>query len=159
MMTYKKMLEEAQKNGTSSEKIMWQSVAGVEMLLADIKEAHPQLYWDFMRKQHEILYKGHYGEEFAAYDISKLQWVDSSGEEHTGGYWTKDQVLEASKGLPFPAGTTDCDKWVAFNSMYADLARISPDTDIIKVAYEFYFNDVDFDYTSSGKIWKYMSCI
>lgn len=151
------MLEEATKNGVANEKTMWLSVANVEILLDEVKQIKPQLYWDFLRHQHELMYKGHYSEEFAEYDISKLKWEDVEGNKHEGAYWTKGQVLEASKGLVFPPGTTDCDKWVAFNSMYSDLSTICTDAEIIKIAYIFYFKDLDFDYTKSGKIWKYMS--
>lgn len=153
------MLEEATKSGVANEKTMWYSVESVAELLDEVKCMNPQLYWAFMRKQHELMYKGHYSEDFAKYDVDQLEWEDAEGNKHNGAHWTMEQVLEASKGLSFPAGTTDSDKWVAFNSMYSDLALICTDAEIIKIAYVFYFKDLDFDYTKSGKIWKYMTCV
>jgi hypothetical protein len=156
-MKYKEMLEHAKAKGLASEKTMWDSIDDIEDMLCYMKREHPDKYWRFMRNQHAIMWHDHYSEEFAEYDISKLKWEDTEGNKHEGAYWTKAQVLEASKGLAFPPGTTDCDKWVAFNSMYSDLSTICTDAEIIKIAYTFYFKDFDFDYTTSGKIWKYMA--
>lgn len=158
-MTYKEMLEHAKVKGLASEKTMWDSIDDIEDMLCYMKREHPDKYWRFMRNQHAIMWHDHYSEEFAKYDVDQLEWEDTEGNKHKGAHWTMEQVLEASKGLSFPAGTTDSDKWVAFNSMYSDLASICTDAEIIKIAYVFYFKDLDFDYTKSGKIWKYMTCV
>lgn len=158
-MTYKEMLEHAKVKGLASEKTMWDSIDDIEDMLCYMKREHPDKYWRFMRNQHAIMWHDHYSEEFAKYDVDQLEWEDTEGNKHKGAHWTMEQVLEASKGLSFPAGTTDSDKWVAFNSMYSDLASICTDAEIIKIAYAFYFKDLDFDYAKSGKIWEYMTCV
>jgi hypothetical protein len=112
-----------------------------------------------MRNQHAIMWHDHYSEDFAEYDIEHIKYKDKEGKEHEGGHWTKDQVLSATSGKTYPPGTTDCDKWVAYNVMYADLNKVLDDARILDVAYAFFFADDDFDYTKGGKVWKYMSAL
>lgn len=156
-MKYKEMLEEAKAKGLTSEKTMWESIASIEDLLCDIKREHPEEYWTFMRKQHGIMWKNHYSEEYAVHDLKHLAWKDRDGRLHHGEHWTKDEVLRALNGKVFPLGTTDCDKWVALNVMYADLNKVLDDDNIVKAAYAFFFDDDDYDYTTGSKVWKMMS--
>ena len=153
---YKKMLEEATAKGVANEKTMWASVTAVDGLLAKLEDAHPDVYWDFIRDQHELIYGGHYSEDFADYDVAQLKWNDKEGKEHDGAHWTKEQVKSVTAGKSFPAGTTEYDKWVAYNSMYSDLSNDFDEDHILKAAYSIYFADYDFDYTKGGKIWKVM---
>jgi len=143
---YKKMIEEAKAKGITTDKMMWESVEDMEELLCMMKKEHPDKYWKFIRKQHGILYSNHYTEDFAMYDVEKMQPL--------GMYWTKAQVEEATKGMSFPSGTTPCDRFVAFNAFANDLHGIIPDADIFKVAHSFWFNDKDWH--GKNKIWEYM---
>lgn len=156
-MKYKEMIEEAQMKGMTSEKTMWESVDSIEEMLCVMKREHPEKFWKFMREQHGVIWKCHYSEEFAEHDVKHLKWKDKEGREHSGEHWTMSQVKEATKAMPFPAGTTDYDKWVACNVMYSDLCREFSEEQILKVAFEFFFNDYDFDYAKGGKVWKYVS--
>ena len=107
-----------------------------------------------MRKQHGRLYKNHYTEDFAEHDVSKLAWTDKEGKRHEGGHWTREQVKEATKTMVFPQGTTDCDKYVAFNATFSDLCKVVDDErTILKIAHQFWFADED---APEGKIWIYM---
>ena len=64
------------------------------------------------------------------------------------------EVREATKTMVFPQGTTDCDKYVAFNSTFSDLCKVVDDERIIlKIAHQFWFADED---APEGKIWIYM---
>jgi hypothetical protein len=150
------MVELAQSKGLASEKKMWESVADLDALLCVVKKEHPDMYWDFIRKQHSILFNGHYSEEFAEHDVKMIWYKDKNGEEQHGAHWTKDQIINATKGMSFPPNTNDCDKYVAFNVMYADLCKVLTDEQIIQVAYAFFFADDDFDYSVESKIWHYM---
>ena len=145
MMRYKEMVEDAKAKGLTSEKEMWVGIVAVDNLLESMKEAHPEKYWEFMREQHGVLYKGHYDEEFARHDVSKMQPI--------GEYWSCKDIEEATKGMAFPAGTTIWDKYVAFNGMANDLQG-EEDAIILKVAYKFYFADKDWH--NGNKIWGYM---
>ena len=156
-MRYKEMIELAQERGLTSEKTMWESVEKMDKMLCLLKKEHPEEYWEFMREQHSVLWKGHYSEEFAEHDIKHLRYKDKEGKEHSGGHWSKEDVLDVTKGLAFPSGTNDCDKWVAYNVMYSDLHKAFDDEQILKAAYVFFFADDDFDYSKESKIWEYMS--
>lgn len=141
------MIEEAKAKGVTSEKIMWEGVDDVSGMLCIMKKEHPKTYWAFMRKQHGLLYGNHYSEEFAKWDIEQMKPL--------GMYWTKEQVEEATKSMPFPSGTNTFDKWVAFNAFKNDLNGILNDGEIIKVAHAFWFQDKD--WRGKNKIWEYMS--
>lgn len=157
--TFKEMLAEARKAGGTSEKTMWASIDNVSELLGVIREEHPELddlYWDFMRQQHGILYDNHYNEEFARYDVGRLRYKTRDGERMTGAHWTVEQVEAATKMYSFPAGTTKWDKYVALNAMYSDLCMDLTEEQIIKVAHRFYFADEDWG--STTKTWEYFCC-
>lgn len=146
MKRYKEMIEEAQKKGLTSDKLMWQSVDDLDAMLCDLKKDHPDKYWKFIRKQHGIMYNNHYDERFAMWDVEQMKPL--------GMYWTVSQIEDATKGMSFPNGTTKYDKLVAFNAFANDLHGVIPDEQIIKAAHAFWFADKD--YTHEGKIWRYV---
>lgn len=152
-MDMTKMFHDAKKAGVATESKMWSSVAAMAPAMSILESEHPDEYWDMMRKQHEILWGPHYNEEFSDHDVSKLQWTGKDGITHHGAHWSREQVEEATQGMTFPAGTTICDKYMAFNSYYADMNKEHDDETILKDAFRFYFADED---APEGKIWKYM---
>lgn len=119
-----------------------------------LKENHEHDYNRLSRDMHEVLYGPHYTEETAEEDVAKLKYTDAAGVKHEGPHWTKAEILDATKSLPFPNGTTDCDKYVAYNAAYADFSKKFADSQILDIAYLFYFTDEDWN--GSGKIWRYM---
>ena len=92
---YKKMIDEARTKGLTSEKIMLASIADVEELLEDIKEAHEDLYWKFIKKQHEHLFGCHYNESFGMWRIEQMFYKDKQGNVHHAPHWTKEQYKAA----------------------------------------------------------------
>ena len=148
------MVDTAKKAGVTNEKTMWESIDSFSELLEELKESHPQLYWDFMRKQHGIMYHGHYDEAFAMYDVSKMHSTDKSGEKKEGAHWTSEQIESAIAGLKFPNGTTKWDRYVGFNAAWHDWQKHYEDEDILKIGYLFYFADEDWG--SESKVWEYM---
>lgn len=158
-MNYLDMVKSAQKGGKTTEKQMWESIESVSDLLCDIKDAHPDLYWKFMRKQAGIMNGCHYDKEWADYDVSQIEYTDKDGKAHKGAYWTCEQIEEATKGMTFQNGTTKWDKFVAFNSFWADTCKALDTEQIIKSAYQFYFADEDFPKERGAKIWCYMKMV
>ena len=152
-MKYKEMLENAKAKGLTSEALMWESIEDVEEMLCELKERDPARYWRFLRKQHGLIHKNHYDEEFAMWDVKNLKYKDKNGEFHQGGYWSLEQIKEATKGLAFPQDVNDWDKYVAYNAMYSDMAKSYGDADILMMAYDLYFRDED---APQGKVWLYM---
>ena len=156
-MNYREMVNHAKKSGVTNEQTMWESIDSFSELLEELKETHPQMYWDFMRKQHGIMYKGHYDEKYAIYDVSQIRYTNKVGEKKEGAYWSVDQIESATQAMKFPEGTTKWDKFVAGAIMYSDLCKKFDDAQIIDAMYAFFFNDEDW----SGvypKLWAYMSC-
>lgn len=158
-MNYLDMVKSAQNGGHFTEKEMWKSVGSVSELLDEIKDSHKDLYWQFMREQAGIMNGGHYDKIWADYDVSQIEYTDKEGKSHTGAYWTCEQIEEATKGMAFPSGVTKYDKFVAFNSFWADTCKVLTDEQIIKAGYQFYFADEDFPKEHVAKIWCYMKMV
>lgn len=156
-MDYFDLIKEAKGKGIATDKI-WQSLSALSDVLEIVEEEHPHEYWEMMRDQHEIMYGCHYDEQFAKYDVSKIHYTNREGQKMTGSHWTKDQVVEATKGYTFPVGTTDWDKYVALNVFYADTCLVFDDAQIIKGGIQFFFKDEDGP-SDGGKIWRYMSAM
>ena len=89
------MIDEARKQGLTSEKIMLASIADVEELLEAIKEAHEDLYWRFIKKQHEHMFGCHYNEAFGMWRIEQMYYKDKQGNVHRAPHWTKEQYKAA----------------------------------------------------------------
>lgn len=153
-MNYRHMVDHAKKAGLTNEKTMWGSIDSFSELLEELKESHPQMYWDFMREQHGIMFHNHYDEAFANWDVSQMHYTDKNGVKHYGAYWTAEQIESATQGMRFPQGTTKFDKFVAFNAAYSDFCRDFDDAQILKIGWLFYFADEDWG--SDTKIWEYM---
>ena len=149
------MVDHAKKAGVTNEKTMWDSIDSFSELLEELKESHPQMYWDFMRKQHGIMFHNHYDEAFAMWDVSQMHYTDKNGVKHYGAYWTAEQIESATAGMKFPQGTTKYDKFVAFNASKNDWGKTFDDADILKIGYLFYFDDEDWG--SETKVWEYIS--
>lgn len=156
---YKKMMEDAQARGLTSEKMMWESVEDVEDMLCALKKEHPGKYWKFIRKTHGLLFKGHYTEEFARYDVGQIHYTNRKGEKREGEYWSVEQVREAMKQFPIPAGVNEWDLYVAANILHSDLCRDLDDEQVLKSVYSFFFKDEDWSADgSTTKVWEYMCC-
>lgn len=155
MYTIESMIKKAQKDGHASEDTMWVTVKSLEK----IKDKDPQLYWDLARDMHEALYHGHYSEEYANYDLSNIFYIDKSGNKIMGPYWTVTDIEGSTKSMSFPPGTNKWDKYVAFNVFRTDLALAFNDEEVLRGAYEFFFNDADFKKEGTTKIWEYMECV
>ena len=154
---YKKMIEQARKDGVANEKVMNASIDSVDELLEKMKDAHPAVYERFIAKQHELFYGPHYNELFAEMDVAGLTYTDAEGKEHRGAYWSIGEIDDATRGMTFPAGTTRYDKYVAFNAFKSDTCKAYDDKQVLAGAYQFYFADED--YKGGGKIWQYMRCM
>lgn len=153
-MDYKEMILNARAAGVANEKAMWTGIEQVNELLKVVKAEHPDMYEKFMRTAHEALYGPHYNDCFAEMDISKLSYTDNKGLEHKGAHWTRADIMSVTAGKSFPSGTTDADKWVAYNAAYADFCKAFDEAQILEIAYLFYFADED--WKGKGKVWTYM---
>lgn len=159
-MSYKSMLEEAKKNGVTSEKVMWAGIEDVDGLLCTVKELDKQKYYDFMRHAYGTLYSNHYAtKEFAEWDVEQMCSTQTDGKKLEGQYWTCEQVYDAYKsmGKSVPSGVTKYDLYVAANSAKHDFGRKFSDEQVLEIAWLFYFADED--YPSGDKIYRYMNMV
>lgn len=162
-MTYLDLLKQAKAHGVTSEKKMWASIEQLSIdlaSLATVPDASASgLYWRILRNQHAILYDRHYSEKFANHDVNHLHYINREGIECDGPHWSRAEVVSATKDMKFHSKVNDWDKYVAFNSMYADLCAEMTDEEILKAAYLFYFNDKDWQPCEDDctKIWDYTS--
>lgn len=147
-----KLIETAMRGNDS--KVIASSEKVVKEAFDHLRECDEQKYEELVRDMHEALYGPHYTEAIADIDVANLRYTDAAGNAYQGPHWTKAQVLAATSGLEFPKGTTDCDKYVAFNAAYADFSKKFDDAQILNIAYLFFFKDED--WKGDGKIWTYM---
>ena len=153
------VMELVQKYGKGQgEAKMWASVAVLSEALEPMKETDKENYWCILRKMYGVMSDGHYNEEFAMYDVGMIEYTGRNGEKKRGGYWSADQVDEATRGFRFPSGVNKWDKFVGFNLMYSDLCRKMDDAQVLDAAYLFYFADEDWPGGSSTKVWDYVCC-
>ena len=106
----------------------------------------------------KVSHEPHFCEKTAKRAMKGLRYVNKEGVEHTEPKWTVRMIEEATKDLVFPEGTTVWDKYVAYNSFYADTCRVLSDGEVFKAAYDFYFKDDDYGLDGS-KIWWYMAAM
>lgn len=145
------MVDAAVKGG-SGEKAMWASIDVTNELMEMLEEKHPALYEEFMRKSYEAMNGKHYNRYFAEEDVSKLHYTDKDGKEHHGAYWTIEQIKEATAEKKFPQGTTDWDKYVAYNYIKATLMSELNDEEIFSVTHALFFKS-----EKSIGVWSFYS--
>lgn len=98
----------------------------------------------------------HFDGEEAENAVSQIRYTDKAGVDHKGAHWTIEQIEAATAGMKFPEGTTQFDRFVAFNSFYADLCKVLDEASILKAAHAFYFSDED---GPEGKIKRYIDAM
>lgn len=146
------MAEDAKKAGTLNERAMLECMCELDELVAAMPERER---WKFMRRLHKKMNGAHYTEDFARHDIDGMEYVSKSGTTQHGAHWTKEQILDATRGVTFPAGTTDWDKWVAFNALYAKLGAHFSEEDIVKIGKHLLFKGE----SEKGRVWKFMEAL
>lgn len=141
------------------EPVMWEAVRLVSDFARQMRDTDAKWYWSLMRQVHGMLTGGHYSEEFAEHDVSRMEWKDREGKMRSGAYWTLEQVRDAVRGRELPKGATIYDAYVAYNATATDLCAALSDKELADVAFLTWFDDVDWSDTgSSTKIWDYMLC-
>lgn len=98
----------------------------------------------------------HFDEKTAKCAVSKIHYTDKAGKECHGAHWTSEQIESVTEGMEFPEGTTAWDRYVAYNSLFADLCKVLDEASVLKCAYAFYFADED---APQGKIKRYIDCL
>ena len=159
---YRKMIEEARAKGLTSEKIMNASIDDVQELLMTIKEAHPDLYWRFIKKQHEHLFGCHYNEAFGMWRIEQMYYKDKQGTVHHAPHWTKEQYKAAYDKVKsqIPASYNCWDLAVTLEMQHTDLIGLfrswwaeATDAELDQKVIEAAINYLNDDDDPDCKIW------
>ena len=85
------LYEMIKKNGTGKgEPVMWRSVK----VISDAVEEHmdEDAKHELMRDVYAEMAGGHYNEQMAMEDVSKMYYTDEDGKKMYAPYWTKEQV-------------------------------------------------------------------
>lgn len=159
---YKKMIDEARAKGLTSEKIMLSSIADVEELLQTIKGDHEDVYWKFIKKQHEYLFGCHYNEMFGEWRIEQMFYKDKSGNVHHAPHWSKDDYKSTydvvKSKIPSSYNWWDfavtlemlySDNICLYKSWWPDITQEQLDAKVIDSAVNYLNDDDDHD----CKIW------
>lgn len=163
MGNYHKMLKYYKEKGLFSETKMWESIECLDDILEEMKEKNPDMFWDFMRNQHEIFCGPHFDEKFAKWQVEQMYHKTAEGKECKGQHWTPEDAGEVFSKYKskLPASTTLFDVYVAINASWHDKIELfkkwaeNYDDMIIEDAIVFYF--MDCDWKSDGKVWDYMN--
>ena len=163
MGNYSKLLKEYKKQGNFDEGKMWESVDVLDaVILSKLEEREPELYWEFMRDQHEIFCGPHFDEKFARWEMARMCHKDARGNIHKGEHWADSDVMTVYNKYKskLPAGSTVWDFAVAITANwhdkigdYLDWFGDKAEERVIEDAVRFYFLDDD---APEGKIWRYV---
>ena len=163
-MSYYLMVKGNARKFTGDESVMWASIEQVSDLLEDIKEPHPDIYWAFMRRAHELMYGKHFDKEYAEWEVEQMHHKSPDGKEHRGAHWTMEQtnaVYDKYRSR-LPSEVTPGDFYVALNAQYHDLGqwfmehmsdKEETEGAIIESAVKFWF--MDDDWPTATKVWCY----
>lgn len=163
-MSYYSMVKGNARKFTGDESVMWASIEQVSDLLEDIKEPHPDIYWAFMRRAHELMYGKHFDKEYAEWEVEQMHHQSPDGKEHRGAHWTMEQtntVYDKYRSR-LPSEITPGDFYVALNAQYHDLGqwfmehmadKEEAEGAIIESAVKFWF--MDDDWPTATKVWCY----
>lgn len=164
MGRYYEMVKANYNKLRNDESVMWGSIELWDRYLEDMREHHPDKYWEIMRNTHELMFGKHYNEAYAKWEVEQMHHKSPDGTIHSGEHWTKEQtnnVMMKYKAM-LPAEITPCDFYVALNSQWHDYicwakARFESDKEaeeaIIEGAVAFWFKDDD--WPAHDKVWCY----
>ena len=141
---------------------MWASIASVSGLLDVVKEEHPDMYWDFLREQHEAMAGHHFNELYAEWEVEQMHHKGDDSTEYKGEHWSIEETnsVLAKYRSKIPSAYNEWDFYVALNASYHDYCAWAKRTfaeraeeEIIEMAVVFWF--LDDDWTTKTKVWDY----
>lgn len=163
MCMYEQMIIDNLGKFKGDEKVMKQSVRLVSNLLEKMKEHHHEMYWEFMRDHHEIMYGKHFNRDYAEWEVAQMH--HKCGDKMCKGeHWSHEQTTDvmSSYKATLPAEITPCDFFVALNSQWHDYhcwakehfaTEEEMELAIIEMAVVFWFKDDD--WPTPDKVWSY----
>lgn len=149
----------------NDEGIMWENIKMWDKHLEEMREHHPDMYWEIMRRTHEMIYGKHFDEEYAKWQVKQMRHKGDDGKEYKGEHWSLEQTNDvlAKQRSKVPAEYNEFDFYVALNAQYHDTICVAKKyfnddvmagTYIIDEAIAVWFNDSDWP---TGKVWEYFA--
>lgn len=147
----------------NDESVMWGSIEMWDKHLEEMKEHHPDKYWEFMRDHHEIMNGKHFNRDYAEWEVAQMHHK-CGDKTYKGEHWSHEQTTDvmSSYKTTLPAEITPCDFFVALNSQWHDYhclymslfhSEEEAEKAIIESAIKFWFKDDDWD--GNTKVWCY----
>lgn len=148
----------------NDEGVMLKNVEMWDKHLEEMREHHPDKYWDIMRSTHETMFGKHYDREYAEWEVEQMHHKSKDGKEYKGEHWSMDattSVMARYKPM-LSSEVTPCDFYVALNAEWHDYhcwakehfaAEEEMELAIIEMAVVFWFKDDD--WPTPDKVWCY----
>lgn len=148
----------------NDDSVMWGNVEMWDKHLEEMREHHPDKYWEIMRNTHEMMYGKHYNKEYAEWEVEQMHHKGKDGKAYKGEHWSYEQTTEVMSGYRnvLPPEITPCDFYVALNAQWHDYHCVTMklfateaevDKAIIEGAVAFWF--MDDDWGNNDKVWEY----
>lgn len=147
----------------NDDSVMWGNVEMWDKHLEEMREPHPDKYWEIMRNTHEMMYGKHFDKEYAEWQVERMH--HKCGDKvYKGEHWnleTTTSVMGNYRNI-LPSEVTACDFYVALNAQWHDYqctmsqlfsTEAEVDKAIIEGAIAFWFKDDD--WPGADKVWVY----
>jgi hypothetical protein len=151
----------------NDDNVMWGSIEMWDKHLEEMREHHPDMYWEIMRNTHEMMYGKHFDSAYAEWQVDHMYHIGDDGREYKGERWSlKDTngVMQKYRGR-IPGEYNEYDVYVALNAQWHDTICTAKrhfstiedaEAYVIDEAVAVWFNDQD--WPSHDKVWRYFRC-
>ena len=164
MGRYYEMVKANYNKLRNDDNVMWRNVEMWDKHLEEMKEHHPDKYWEIMRDTHELMFGKHFDKEYAEWEVEQMHHKSKDGKVHRGEHWSYEQTTEVMQmyKAKLPAEVTPGDFYVALNTGWHDYicwamehypSEGEADNSIIEMAVRFWF--LDDDWPDPAKVWCY----
>ena len=148
----------------NDDNVMWGSVEMWDKHLEELREHHPDKYWEMMRNTHEMMYGKHFDKAYAEWEVEQMHHKSPDGKVYKGEHWTMEETtgVMTKYKMKLSPEITPCDFYVALNTEWHDYIcwakehfpnESDADNAIIEMAVRFWFMDDDWD--GNTKVWRY----
>ena len=148
----------------NDDNVMWGSVEMWDKHLEEMREHHPDKYWEKMRDTHELMFGKHFDKSFAEWQVEQMHHKGTDGKVYKGEHWSYEQTTEVMQKYKAKLSSeiTPCDFYVALNTQWHDYicwakehfeSEVDAELAIVEMAVRFWFMDDDWD--GNTKVWRY----
>lgn len=151
----------------NDDNVMWGSIEMWDKHLEEMREHHPDMYWEIMRKTHEMMYGMHFDAVYAEWQVEHMYHIGEDGREYIGEHWSLKETTAVMQKYRarIPGEYNEYDFYVALNTHWHDTICTAKrhfstseeaEAYVIDEAVAVWFNDQD--WSSHDKVWRYFRC-